>query len=152
MRLRRNLLEGKNSLANEIWTTFEEGNTLYALIWRKADDFIWDNTGGAFVTPYTDADIGRYDVVLANQADSDYYSVDFPAAITDTTTQAYRVQIMLQVAGSINADNDLGIAQGEIQWNGADEVDLGTVFVTNQTVNNTYNEDFVQPPIQVFNT
>ena len=80
-------------MGNEIWTTYNEGNNLYALIWRKADDYIWDNTGGAFVTPYTDADIDKYDVPLTNHADSDYYSVDFPAAVVDTTTQSYRVQI-----------------------------------------------------------
>ncbi len=112
---------------------------------------MWNNTDSQFDT-YTDADIDKYDVVLANQADSDYYSVDFPAAITDDTTQAYRVQIMLQVGGSIDADADLGIAQGEIQWNGTEEVDIGSIFITNQTVTNVYEEGFVQPPIQVFNT
>ncbi len=137
-------------MANEIYHTFNEGNVLYALIWRKSDDKVWNSTDSTFDT-YTDADIDKYDVVLANQADSDYYSVDFPSAITDTATQAYRVQVMLQVAGGINADNDLGIAQGEIQWNGSSEVDIGSIFITNQTVNNTYNEGFVQPPIQVFN-
>jgi ribosome-associated translation inhibitor RaiA len=104
-------------LANEIYATFEEGNTLYALIWRKSDNKVWNDTEGQFDI-YTDVDIDKYDVVLVNQADSDYYSIDFPVAITDE--DAYRVQIMLQ-EGAIDADDDTGLFQGEIQWNGESE-------------------------------
>ena len=70
-------------MSNEIWHSYDEGNTLYALVWRKADDLVWNNTDSQFDT-YTDTDIDKYDVVLANQVDSDYYSVDFPSAITST--------------------------------------------------------------------
>jgi hypothetical protein len=104
-------------LANEIYATYEEGNTLYALIWRKTDDKVWNDTDEQFDT-YTDADIDKYDVVLANQTDSDYYSIDFPVAITDENV--YRVQIMLQL-GSIDADADTGLFQGEINWDGESE-------------------------------
>ncbi len=104
-------------MANAIWHTFEEGNTLYALIWRQTDDKVWNNTDSQFDV-YTDADIDKYDVVLANQVDSDYYSVDFPSAIG---AGVYRVQVMKQAGGSINADDDIGIAQGEIYWSGSAE-------------------------------
>ena len=110
-------------MANEIYATHDEGNTLYALIWRKTDDKVWNNTDSQFDT-YTDVDIDKYDVVLANQVDSDYYSVDFPVAITDSGT--YRVQIMLQ-PGTIDADADFGISQGEINWNGKSEYTLITL-------------------------
>ena len=135
-------------MSNELYHTFEEGNILYALIWRKSDDKVWNNTDSTFDT-YTDADIDKYDVVLANQVDSDYYSVDFPAGITDTTQQAYRAQIFLQVGGGIDADADLGIAQGEIFWNGVSEVDVGTTNITNTTVQNTYNEQVEIPGVSV---
>lgn len=137
-------------MANEIWHSFDEGETLYALIWRKSDDKVWNNTDSQFDT-YTDADIDKYDVVLAAQVDSDYYTVDFPAAITDTTLQSYRVQIMNQVAGGINADNDIPVAQGEIYWDGSTESDIGTITITNTSVVNNYNEDVSTPPIQVIN-
>ncbi len=137
-------------MSNEIWTSFEEGETLYALIWRKSDDKVWNNTDSTFDT-YTDADIDKYDVVLANQSDSDYYSVDFPAGITATTLQAYRVQIMRQIGGGIDADADIAVAQGEIQWDGTSEVDIGTINITQSTVNNTYNEEVTAPPIEVIN-
>ncbi len=120
---------------------------MYALIWRKSDDKVWNNTDSQFDT-YTDVDIDKYDVVLANQVDSDYYSVDFPAAITDSATQTYRVQVMLQSGGSIDADLDTAIAQGEIYWDGVSEKDIGTIVITNQTVTNVYDES-TPPPITV---
>ena len=110
-------------MANEIYATFEEGSTLYALIWRKSDGKVWDNTNSQFDT-YTDADIGDYDVPLVNKADSDYYSVDFPAGIT--SEGIYHVQIMLQ-SGTIDADADEGLFQGEINWNGESEDTLSSV-------------------------
>ncbi len=113
-------------MANEIWHTFEEGSTLYAIIWRKTDDKVWNNTDSQFDT-YTDADIDKYDVVLANQVDSDYYSVDFPSAIG---AGVYRIQIMKQVGGSIDADADIGVAQGEIYWDGTAEIDIFTLDTT----------------------
>ena len=123
--------------------TFDEGNTLYALIWRKTDDKI--NIAGTnnFET-YVEANIATYDHPLTNQGDgvggfSDYYSVDFPVVITGTEPVAYRVQIMLQ-PGTIDADADFGIAQGEIIWNGSKEIDLGELFNSNQTTLNRYNE------------
>ncbi|GAF78496.1 unnamed protein product, partial [marine sediment metagenome] len=43
----------------------------------------------------------------------DYYSVDFPSVITNSTVQAYRVVIALR-AGANAAVGDIRIAQGEI--------------------------------------
>ena len=103
--------------------TFDEGNTLYALIWRKSDDKVWNNTDSQFDT-YTDVDIDKYDVPLANQVDSDYYSADFPSAITGEGV--YRVQVMLQ-PGTIDADADFGVGQGEISWDGTAEIDIFTI-------------------------
>ena len=110
-------------MSNEIWHSYAEEDTLYALIWRKVDDYIWDNTGSAFVTPHTDANIDRYDVLLTNHADSDYHSVDFPSAIA---SGVYRVQIMLIVGVGMDADVDLAVAQGEIAWDGSAEINVFT--------------------------
>lgn len=140
-------------MSNEIYHSFEEGTTLYALIWRKSDDKVWNNTDSTFDT-YTDDDIDKYDVVLTNIGtggkEGDYYSVDFPSAITDSELQSYRVQIMKQVGGSINAGNDIAVAQGEIYWDGTKESDIGTITITQTTVTNNYNED-ITTPIEVIN-
>ena len=115
-------------MANEIYATYDEGNTLYALIWRKTDDKI--NLAGTnnFET-YEEANIATYAHALTNQGDgvggySDYYTADFPATITGEGV--YRVQVLLQ-PGAIDADLDFGIGQGEISWDGTAEIDIFTI-------------------------
>lgn len=110
-------------MANEIWHSADETWTLYALIWRQTDDKVYDAAANTFDT-YTDADIDDYDVPLANHADSDYHSVDFPG---DITAGVYRVQVFLQVGGAIDADLDYAVAEGEIYWDGSAEDTLGTL-------------------------
>ena len=112
-------------MANEIWHSADETWTLYALIWRQTDDKVYDAVAAAntFDT-YTDADILDYDVPLTNHADSDYHSVDFPG---DITAGVYRVQVMLQVGGAIDADLDYAIGQGEIYWDGTSELNSFTL-------------------------
>lgn len=61
---------------------------------------------------------------LANHADSDYHSVDFPS---DITAGVYRVQVMLQVGGALDADLDYAIAEGEIYWDGSAEINIFTL-------------------------
>ena len=112
-------------MANEIYATFNDGETLYALIWRKTDDKVFNNTTNAFVT-YTDAAIDDLDIPLTNiESVSDYYSADFPTAITDAGV--YRVQIMLQAGVTIDADLDTGLFQGEISWDGTAEINIYTL-------------------------
>lgn len=112
-------------MANEIWHSADETWTLYALIWRQTDDKVYDAVAAAntFDT-YMDADILDYDVPLTNQADSDYHSVDFPG---DITAGVYRVQVMLQVGGAIDADLDYPIGQGEVYWDGTAELNVITL-------------------------
>lgn len=114
-------------MSQEIWCTFEEGQDLYALVWRKTDKKVYDAVAGSntFDT-YTDADIDDYDVVVPNEADSDYYGVDFPAGIA---AGIYRVQIFWQVGGAIDADADEGLFQGEIEWDGTAEVTASAIVV-----------------------
>lgn len=128
-------------MANEIWCFHDEGATLYALIFDKDDDKVWNNTDETWDT-YTDDDIDKYDIVLANQGTvgkkSDYYSVDFPAAITDEGT--YRVVIMLQVGGSIDADDDEAAHQGEIHWDGEEEINLMYLNTRQNMILNIYDD------------
>ena len=113
-------------MANEIWHSFDEADSLYALIWRKTDDKVWNDTDSQFDT-YTDADILKYDIPLTNHVDSDYHTADFPSSIT---SGVYRVQVMHQIGGSIDADADIAVAQGEIYWDGSAEIDIFTLDTT----------------------
>ena len=110
-------------MANEIWTTFDEAFSLYALVWRKTVVKVWNDDDSQFDT-YTDADILKYDIPLTNHVDSDYHTANFPAAIS---TGVYRVQVMLQVGGAIDADADYGVGMGEIYWDGTKEVSLYSI-------------------------
>jgi hypothetical protein len=115
-------------MANEIWHSYDESYTLYALIWRQTDDKVYDAVAGSntFDT-YTDVDIDDYDVPLTNHVDSDYHSVDFPS---DISAGVYRVQVLHQVGGGIDADADVPVAQGEIYWDGTAEVNIYTTSET----------------------
>jgi len=111
-------------MANEIWHSYDEAYTLYALIWRQTDDKVYDAVAAAdtFDT-YTDADIDDYDIPLTNHVDSDYHSVDFPA---DISAGIYRVQVFHQI-GAIDADVDVAVGQGEIYWDGTAEMNPTTL-------------------------
>ena len=106
-------------MSNEIYHSSDEANTLYALVWRKTDDKVWNNTDSQWDT-YADADIDKYDLLLTNHVDSDYHSADFPTAIAQGV---YRVQVMKITGGAMNADDDRAVAQGEIYWDGSAEID-----------------------------
>ncbi len=128
-------------MAKEIWDSYDEAGILYALVWRKSDDKIYDRVAAAntFDT-YTDADIATYNVELSNIVDSDYHSVDFPS---DITSGVYRIQIMLQdsaVADTPHADNDLPVAQGELFWDGTTEIDLFSAVNVGGRILNVYDE------------
>ena len=110
-------------MSNEIWHSFDEAQTLYSLVWQQTDDKVWNDTDSQFDT-YTDADILKYDVPLTNHVDSDYHTADFPSAIG---AGVYRVQVMLQVGGAIDADADYAVAQGEIYWGGSAEKNVITL-------------------------
>jgi len=137
-------------LSNEIYHNFPSGSTLYALIHRKSDDGV-NIIGSANFEAWVDGNIATY-VLAMTDHDGDYYTVDFPATITDTTQQPYRITVRLQGGGSPVADGnvDRAIAQSEIFWDGVNEVDIGTINITNQTVTNIYDES-TPPPVTVIN-
>jgi len=109
-------------MANEIYHNFDEGSTLYAIIHRKTDDKVFDNVdGGDTWEVWNDSNVDNYDVPMTDH-DGNYYSVDFPAAIT--TAGIYRVTIFKQAGGSPHADNDTCIAHGELRWDGSTEVSI----------------------------
>jgi len=125
-------------MPNEIWHNFDESYTLYALIFRKSDDKVYNADEDAFET-YTDADILEYDVPLTNHADSDYHSADFPTTIA---TGIYRVAVMWRIGGAIDADVDVPVAQGEMDWNydTSSEVTPSVIINTLRGILNIYNE------------
>ncbi len=125
-------------MSNEIWHNLDEGNTLYAIIRKKDDDEVFDeNDGGDTWEPWQDANVGNYDVPMTDH-DGDYYSVDFPAVIA--TSGVYRVTVFLRAGVAPHADNDTSLAQGEIYWDGSEEIDLLSIDIDARILQNVYNE------------
>ncbi len=137
-------------MANEIWHNYDSASNLYAFVRRKSDDYIWDVGDSAFeaLGTWNDARAGECDIAMT--ASGDYHSVDFPSGITNTAVQAYRVEIRVRAGGSPDTD-DRSVAQGEIHWDGASEVDIGSINITQSSVTNIYEEEVSGPPIQVIN-
>lgn len=93
------------------------GLNLYAQI-RNYIGQIWD--GDSFET-YVTANIGDYDIALAEQGTaSRYYAVDFPTAIL---AGLYFI-VILQRVGSSPAETDPPISGGSINWDGTDIIGL----------------------------
>ncbi|KKM45579.1 hypothetical protein LCGC14_1560480 [marine sediment metagenome] len=137
-------------MANEIWHNFPSGNSLDAYVFKKSDDKVFvESDGGDTFEDWVNGNVLTYDIPMTDNG-GDYYSVDFPAVITNSTLQAYRVAIAVRAGGSA-AVGDIRISQGEIQWDGISEVDIGTINITQTSVTNIYEEDVTAPPIQVIN-
>lgn len=136
-------------MANEIWHNYPSGSNLDAYVFKKADDKVFDQAdGGDTFETWADGNVLNYDIPMADQGDG-HYTVDFPTVITNSVQQAYRAAIKVRSGGSA-AVGDIAVAQGEIIWDGTAEVDIGTINITNTTVNNTYNEEVSQPRVSVF--
>ena len=135
-------------MANEIWTTYQSGFNLYAIVRRQSDDTV--NVAGTdtFET-WADGNILNYDVPMADNGGG-YYTVDFPATILNVDQETYRVDIYLQ-PGANPVITDFAISQGEVIWADGEEIDLGTINITNQTVTNIYEEEVDLPGVQVIN-
>jgi hypothetical protein len=85
-------------------------STLYALIRRPADAYVWNGT--TFVV-YAAGDIATYDVPLTEQG-GDYYAADFPSTITAGTYSA----TYYKRAGVAPATTDYIVGGDTIEWNG----------------------------------
>ena len=99
-------------MGGEIYTTWPEGATLYAIIRRLSDGAVYSAADLAFET-WSDGNIGNYDIPL-NDQDGNHYSTDFPTGIA---AGQYKVDIFLQAGGS-PADGDWSPSHGWINWGG----------------------------------
>ena len=107
----------------EVWHNYPTGKTLYSCAFqRNGDVFLSDGesteewgTGGRTAD--------NYDKPMVEEGDSGHYIGTLDASIA---AGVYRITIYDQ-AGVNPADADLAIAQGEIHWDGVNEMDLSTV-------------------------
>lgn len=99
-------------MANELRAYYNGSATLYAIIRRASDMYVWN--GSAFAA-WSDGSIGSYDIPLTSQG-GDAYSANFPSGIT--TSGIYYVDYYVQAGGS-PATSDYRLPSGEsINWTG----------------------------------
>lgn len=105
--------------ANEIQFPYDSGSTIYAIVRRPADSYIWNTAvSPADWRAWVDANIADYDIALTDRS-GDFYSNSFPAGIT--TAGMYPINVYLR-AGANPAITDSLIGGGEIAWTGSAEI------------------------------
>lgn len=130
-------------MANEIWWSYARGKQLYAFIWRKSDNKIWNGDDVVFET-FTDVNIDDY-VYKVNPvgtvgAKSQRYAVDFQSILPADT---YDIQIFKQesdISHTPHADNDIVIAQGTLDWDGEEEITITGMVGVQARVLNVYDD------------
>ena len=133
-------------MAGEIWHSFDSAETLYALIYRQADGYIWDRVAGAFESATWDnTNLLTYDITnnLGMSKSGDFHYFDFPTAIEAGT---YYVTIRWRAGASPDTD-DLIVAQGVMYWGGSttsggigEEVDLIVIEENQDLQPNVFDE------------
>lgn len=104
-------------MANEIYATWPEGATLYAVIRELLTGGVYNTSTGAFET-WSDGNLTSYAIALTDY-DGNHYSTSFPATIPEGK---YKVDIFIQSGGS-PADGDWSFITGYMDWNGQGERD-----------------------------
>jgi len=96
---------------NELELSYQGSGTLYAIIRRQSDSYVWN--GSAFAA-WSDGSIASYDIPLTNRG-GDLYQADFPASIIAGN---YRIFYYEQASGS-PAITDLVLKSPARYWDGA---------------------------------
>ena len=111
-------------MSNEIWHNFDSGEILDAYVFDKSNDQVFDEAdGGDTFEVWVNGNVLNYDIPMTDQG-GNYFTVDFPAAIT--TAGVYRTVVALR-DGANATISDIRVAQGEIHWNGTSEEDVTSV-------------------------
>jgi len=107
-------------MANELRAYYNGSATLYAIIRRQTDAYVWN--GSAFEA-WVNGNIATYDIPLTSQG-GDLYSANFPSAIT--TSGVFYVDYYIQAGGS-PATTDYRLPSGDsINWTGSSVVTSGS--------------------------
>lgn len=124
-------------MASEIYYSWDDAATLYFLVYRPADTYIWDVGDSAFeaVGAWNNTRVGECDIAMT--AAGDMHFGDFPTGIT--TYGKYYIQIRLQSGGSPDI-TDLVIAQGEILWDGSKIITISELYESNTNIESGVDE------------
>jgi hypothetical protein len=117
-------------MPNEIAQSHPEAGTLYALVYRESDEFIWNENTGALEAVGTWDNTRIQDCAIPMLPSGDMHFADFPTAITDVAL--FKVQCRVNASGTPGSEDitDWIKSQGEITWDGVEgeEITLITLF------------------------
>ena len=99
-------------MTNQLQLSYQGSATLYAIIRRHSDAWVWNNTLLAFES-WNSANIQDYDLPLTD-AEGDLYQGDWPG---NMASGRYRVLYYRMSAGS-PATDDLLLGTDDLDWNG----------------------------------
>lgn len=120
-------------MAGEIAQSYENSGTLYALVFRPSDGYIWDVSSSAFeaVGTWNNTRLDECDIPLSD-VNGTMHSADFPAGVDDDGD--YFVQVLVQIGGSPDLATDWIISQGGIAWANGEEVTFSTILAADLAV------------------
>ena len=114
-------------MADEFTINSINGLTFYGVRWQKDGDvFLTDGSSDeTWGTGGRDAD--DYDVAMTEEDASGHYKADFDAS-SNIAAGVYDVTVFRQVgANPVNVPTDVPVFQGEINWDGTNEITLSTI-------------------------
>ena len=108
-------------MSGEVIQSSDDANTLYFLVYRPNDSFIFDVGDSAFeaVGTWNDARVGECDIAMVSAGDAHFGN--FPTVSPGT----YFVQVRRRVGGA-PAVTDFAEGQGEMYWDGTGEISWTT--------------------------
>ena len=125
-------------MSDEITHNAITGLNLYACRFQVNGNVFLSNpaTDEVWGTGVSDAD--DYDVALTEEDDSGHYKGDF-ASGGAIAAGYYHVTIYLR-AGANPADSDVAIAQGDMPWDGTNEITRYTLYTSSASVLGTFRQ------------
>jgi hypothetical protein len=107
-------------MANELSVNYPGGNTLYAVLLNSVGQAY--NTSGATFEAPVNANWTNYDIALTEAENTEFYIGTMPIVAAGV----YYFNVRKQAGGS-PAITDIGVATGQMQWNGTAEVPLSSL-------------------------
>lgn len=108
-------------MANELKISFQGEASIYAIIRRHADAWVWNHSESIFET-WNNANLDWYAITLVS-AEGDLYQANWP---TQMTAGRYRVLYYRMSDSQAEAD-DLLLASEDIDWNGSTTAPVSSV-------------------------
>lgn len=115
-------------MANELGVTYTGSNSVYAILRRLSDNYVWNGTG---FEAWVNANITTYDITLTSSG-GDLYVGNFPNV---TTGIRYRVIYYEEAVSATPAITDLLLATKEGYWDGTTFLDFLSSTVSSTSTN-----------------